>query len=242
METECDPLCIKDENQLANSWVDSDDPHNQLTSEFECEDVKIALAGDSQPPQRSSSEFHFETVFVECVPEDDLSEEANSSSSTDPISTGSAAKKPKHACRACLKTFKSRHSLASHVDAVHLGVKAYECDLCHKSFGWRGDVKKHIDAVHRGLRPRRCPQCPRSFAQSQTLKLHRDSVHRRLRPYRCDQCDLTFGQKKTLAAHRDARHSGLRPYACAECPRSFTRKDHLRTHARTKHEKNSEKE
>ncbi|CAB0038764.1 unnamed protein product [Trichogramma brassicae] len=235
-------LHIKDENRLANSWVDSDESHNQLTSEFECEDVKIALAGDSQPLQRSS-EFPFETVFVECVPEDDLLEEA--SSNTDPISTGSAAKKSnnKYTCQACLKSFKSKHSLASHVDAVHLGVKAYECDLCHKSFGWRGDVKKHIDAIHRGLRPHQCPQCPRSFGQKQTLKLHHDAVHRQLRPYKCDQCDRTFGQKKTLVAHRDARHRGFRPYACAECQRSFARKDHLRMHMRSKHAaKNSEKE
>lgn len=76
--------------------------------------------------------------------------------------------------------FRSKYltELATHVNSVHLQIRAYPCHICRKRFGHKWNLRRHMqmhvrNKEHGSGKCRRCniilsavPACPRSLAQA----------------------------------------------------------------------------
>ena len=47
-----------------------------------------------------------------------------------------------------MKTFRSRHNLARHMQGVHEGIRKHKCKLCERAFFRTNDLKNHTQKAH----------------------------------------------------------------------------------------------
>lgn len=122
-------------------------------------------------------------------------------------SSKKVAKKRRHACDGCDKSFKYSYYLEAHKDIVHLGIRTHVCERCDKNFISAASLKQH-EIVHSGNHPFTCDQCDKSFTQLGSLTYHKQAVHQRIRTHACSQCEKRFFLAKDLAAHV-LSHTGI---------------------------------
>ena len=61
-------------------------------------------------------------------------------------------KKP-HKCSICEHSFRLKHQLKGHIDAVHEGKKPHKCLICDYSCTTKRDLNRHFNAIHEEKKP-----------------------------------------------------------------------------------------
>ncbi|VEN49695.1 unnamed protein product [Callosobruchus maculatus] len=153
-----------------------------------------------------------------------------------------------HTCPHCLKGFKKKYYLASHMFSHARAADAEKdkkeqspskntltCIIegCGASYKKLSYLKQHM-RKHTGERPFVCDVdgCDKSYAISSHLNRHKARVHERTTEYICkvDDCGKVLIDKRCLEKHMERYHSFNGPYKCIHCMLGFTKKYALRRH------------
>jgi methionyl-tRNA synthetase len=141
-------------------------------------------------------------------------------------------------CRRCSQLFASGKEKAVH-DCQP--ADRWQCDQCIKSYRSKTELASHVDIVHRGRRfP--CPQCPTAvlLSSAQALKRHVRLVHEtRVKALRCSVCGKAFKDRQTLRGHERTHDTSQRSDPCAQCGKVLSSRGALREHVKTVHNKGS---
>lgn len=153
----------------------------------------------------------------------------------------------------CNQTFRKHATLQRHIDADHLGRKAFSCSQCDSGFDSAVRLKAHETRLH-GEKRHWCSLCvgtpdveteagsePQGvgFVTYSELQDHIRQQH----PPTCDACSLVFSSTRELQRHVDIHHSGItledrKTFICpvVECSKGFTKQGNLNIHVRTVHQ------
>ena len=119
----------------------------------------------------------------------------DTSSTCEHVLAAKSAKRSRHRCNRCPRTFDTSAALAVHVRS-HTGEKPEICEVCGRAFQHRSNLQKHM-MKHTGLRPYACNVCPRAFYARHALLAHMRK-HTGDSPYHCDICGKRFCTKNSL--------------------------------------------
>ena len=129
-------------------------------------------------------------------------------------------------CEVCLKHFKQKRNLDSHLLNNHTVDKngnKFNCKLCGEEFEVQHSLRIHIKDVHG--KPKevhyeklelaengqvKCLECNKTYSSIQTAKIHRKNVH--------------------MSNHND------RKFICKLCNKDFAVKDYMKKHVKKVHE------
>merc|ERR1712129_641695 len=88
---------------------------------------------------------------------------------------------PKVDCKDCGKSFKSKYSLKSDIESVHVGKTGdnprVDCKECGRSLKNKESLKIHMDSIHLGLLAMNCMFCDKSFTQKTNCTTHMKKWH-----------------------------------------------------------------
>lgn len=133
----------------------------------------------------------------------------------------------RHNCEHCLKEFKSKYLLKTHL-AQHNGDKPFKCDQCGLAFALRSRLIRHLK-IHQGYK---CDRDSCNFVAEKwsVLRKHVATDHKTI--HRCEDCDKILSSKFFLRAHIKAHN-----FRCQidDCTKVFTRKTHLTNHINNDH-------
>merc|ERR1711884_912268 len=88
-----------------------------------------------------------------------------------------------HQCEFCLRKFRSKSVLQTHMNIMHLNIKNFKCDQCDFATGRKGTLNSHKVSVHDGvMHPCDYPMCTKSYNFKGNLYAHRFRVHKIPRP------------------------------------------------------------
>ena len=145
------------------------------------------------------------------------------------------------ACEKC--NFKTDHqtNFKNHVNAVHLGIRAYQCDTCKISFTQRSHLNTHRKSVHLNVRQYLCKFCDTKFFDHKDLEVHQKAVHGDFEgepEFHCEVCDFKTHYDQSLKRHISSFHSEgekSKTFKCDECGKSFVQLRSLKSHIRSFH-------
>ena len=110
-------------------------------------------------------------------------------------------------CQECLKTFKSKQSLAKHSKAT-CGIP---CSVCSMRFTTEFKRAEHMRENHEDKTPWKCADCPSQFERRDRLKRHVDEKHRGVKRKAeaiagdfCCPCSYTTTRKLNWERHTKA--------------------------------------
>lgn len=165
-------------------------------------------------------------------------------------------------CDQCNALLSTKHTLKTHKDSVHIGIKPWSCQ-CGKSFAQKSTLEKHIKSVHENIREFECSVCLKKFSSAPYLTMHKELMHSaegEKPKYPCDICGNVFSTLLAMKSHTKIhsdpqfechwcqrkfhhktklldhmeKHETL-PYSCPHCPRSFRRESKLNSHFKVVH-------
>ena len=107
-------------------------------------------------------------------------------------------------CDVCGATFKTKHQIQCHKNAVHL--KAPEvCDICGNVYKNKFALRVHKKRHDKTNRKYCCNDCGRSFFNSTLLKQH-IRTHTKEKPFKCPMCNYTSACKENIGKHSMSVH------------------------------------
>ena len=187
----------------------SSQPDNSCQQKKSSENSGFPVAGNKQPPQRTSAARFKEPKIHRCNVCDKVYKKLSHLKGHMISHTGE-----KLCCKTCNAGFTTTFALRRHNQTHHLKSEEFRCSVCDKCFSSASNRKVHEDS-HK--KPFLCEVCGRAFA----LKVTRDTHARRhtgIRPFSCDECDKTFLAKNKLMAHKKV-HKG--EVVCKDCSKTF---------------------
>lgn len=104
-----------------------------------------------------------------------------------------------YSCPVCLKSFRLRAILSSHLKTHYSGHKPFKCNECGQQFLRKSTLVIH-NRIHTGLRPFMCHVCSESFSQQAILVRHLDT-HSDKKIFHCEQCNTSYRRKSSLETH-----------------------------------------
>ena len=111
-------------------------------------------------------------------------------------------------CDLCPKSFKLIKRQREHVKIVHSHErKRFPFDKCDFATFTNRALVDHINAVHLGIKAYKCDQCGKSFTQQTHLSTHKKSVHS-ANEYQCKHCDKKFNNSNARVRHDKLIHQG----------------------------------
>ena len=158
-------------------------------------------------------------------------------------------------CDLCDRGFKSKVSLARHIEAQHSGAKQHACSHCDKMFAYQCSLARHMRREHgiqrlvseatlpdrsslrrpkkkwrRPLETYQCDTCGKSFNGRMVFKRHLKVMHK-TGPVACDVCGVVLSTRKGLKLHKKGQHgpNGSR-FVCGICSTVFMKPCCLRKH------------
>lgn len=113
---------------------------------------------------------------------------------------------PKLPCKfpECNEIFQSEHSLSSHVYTVHK-VGAYTCEMCEKTFKTRATLANHIEWVHLNNGLAICELCGKALKSAKGLEYHIKYMHTKQEDCICDVCGKMIPKQK-MRIHMYKQH------------------------------------
>lgn len=149
-------------------------------------------------------------------------------------------KKTSPICESCGKEFSNVHTLKSHRNQVHQGIKNFQCSICSAKFTTRYKTMRHFQAVHSDIRNYNCDyqDCDSTFKTSDMLRKHQ-RIHFP-GPYECEKCLQVFKFKSGLDYHTQLKHKHVdlenaKIYVCPECGREFRKSIAYENHRKLQH-------
>ncbi|KAH8303460.1 hypothetical protein KR059_011446 [Drosophila kikkawai] len=136
-------------------------------------------------------------------------------------------------CPFCANGFSGSLSLVNHLKQAHHR-NALECCYCGRSHGSREALRSHLQRVHVLLRAHVCDVCQADFATADHLKKHVNSKHLNQRPYVCHICGSGFAQQSHLNQHMKSERKHDQ-FTCQLCLWPFFRAIDLERHVNEKH-------
>ena len=183
----------------------------------------------------NSQEMKCITQINRFLPQNEQSQERDSSS-TELANHKSPCNDKKHwSCNQCVKSYPSKAHLRLHIRRVHDKEIRYRCTHCEKGFFLKGGFIIHL-RVHSGERPFSCKRCDKRFSDKANLTKHVRAVHDKIKKYECSLCAQSFSEKNALKIHGRV-HTGEKPFACFICEQRFARRGCMKKHIKTVHDK-----
>jgi len=110
------------------------------------------------------------------------------------------AKKKRHACPHCEKTFACKQACGEHVKAKHEGYTPFKCDQCHRSYGTQYGLKAHKFSMHQRIK---CDECGQEVSNTLILTRHKAKAHgiKPANSYQCNYCPLFYTLETQLEKH-----------------------------------------
>ncbi|XP_045199814.2 zinc finger protein 626-like isoform X2 [Mercenaria mercenaria] len=109
-----------------------------------------------------------------------------------------------HPCDICGSTFKTKHQIQCHKNAVHL--KAPEvCDICGKVYKNQLALRVHKKRHDENNKKYACDDCGRSFFNNTLLKQH-IRTHTKEKPFKCPMCNYSSACKENIGKHTLSVH------------------------------------
>lgn len=143
-------------------------------------------------------------------------------------------------CDYCNITFKTRHSIETHIRRRHT---KFECKQCKKCFSRYNGLWFHNRTTHRVKSSDAvyCVECDRHYQDTYRYKWHlNNSVRHNLKKKKnrisCPGCDKVFTKNIYMKDHYNLVHLKFYKYSCEACKKNFTRNADLIKHTRRVHE------
>ncbi|GJQ79046.1 hypothetical protein Trydic_g205 [Trypoxylus dichotomus] len=145
----------------------------------------------------------------------------------------------KYICPICRYVTSRKHSIAKHINTIHLRKYLYYCKHCGKGFHDVVTYTEH-EKLHVGTNSVTCVVCQKQFSYTRNLTLHQTRYHRvttidmRLEN-QCHICKKSYSKSSTLKNHmrsHEVNTSKARPHLCEWCGKHFNDKGTLNHHNR----------
>ncbi|GFR88923.1 zinc finger protein 62 [Elysia marginata] len=134
-------------------------------------------------------------------------------------------------CAVCQEGFKEPCLLRSHIDLQHPHVLPYQCRRCLKRFKLRGSLATHLKTCDVDPSCLPYAQEMQFIDQlSQKRKLEGEDVEAEAAQYSCPICMVMYDTPEDLQRHMK-HHDETKPYKCETCGRGFRTKYMLQKHA-----------
>ncbi|XP_037945859.1 zinc finger protein 26-like [Teleopsis dalmanni] len=131
---------------------------------------------------------------------------ANSNTSSNAATSGSATSRKVFECDVCNMKFSNGANMRRH-KMRHTGVKPYECRVCQKRFFRKDHLAEHF-TTHTKTLPFHCPICNRGFQRQIAMRAHFQNEHVGQHDLvkTCPLCSYRAGSMKSLRIHFFNRH------------------------------------
>ncbi|XP_071217562.1 zinc finger protein 98-like isoform X2 [Salvelinus alpinus] len=137
-----------------------------------------------------------------------------------------------HACKFCLKKFKTKPDKQTHEESHPQEKSPYQCPDCSERFSTFKKRNGHLQTC-RGPRRYICDVCGQELNGLNALNRHK-MVHTGQKPYKCKVCHMSFNQVSHLKSHMRL-HTGERPFNCQQCEKCFNHNVSLKNHVHLHH-------
>ncbi|XP_077499633.1 uncharacterized protein LOC144110521 [Amblyomma americanum] len=137
-------------------------------------------------------------------------------------------------CDTCGISFKRKHALKEHSQAVHCSEKKFQCSFCGQTFVVKRYLTTHVKQAHApDPQPFTCSDCPKVFKTRKAMRSHWRTCHGDVpKDHICELCHKAFVSAKDLRRH-SLTHGGDRVHKCEHCGASFYRADNLQRHVKS---------
>ena len=110
------------------------------------------------------------------------------------------AKKKRHACTHCEKTFACKSACTEHIKTKHEGYTPFKCDQCHRAYGTQYGLKSHKFHMHKRIK---CDECGQEVSNTLILTRHKAKAHgiKPANSYQCNYCPLFYTLETQLEKH-----------------------------------------
>lgn len=146
----------------------------------------------------------------------------------------------------CKISYKSKHSLWTHVRTRHMNIWnymcAYEegCDFVHEETGF---FEKHLEVAHNVKSTLHCPKCDHLFSQKNKLEVHMEICGVKVKAFACqeDNCGKVYKKQSGLDHHMLTDHAEGEeeplnfPCPVPGCEKTFKYKNSIPLHMAEKH-------
>ena len=141
-------------------------------------------------------------------------------------------------CKTCSKVLKSKLSLVSHTNFVHLGIK-YKCDKCPMSYSTENTLKKHILLDPHDNIDSECKKCGMTFnsdqpQSKQRLRIHMVKAHEKP-AHQCNLCSSIYFFKTDLNKPMIKHADNSTIHICSLCDFKTLQKLAFNKHKRKSH-------
>ncbi|KAH8421250.1 hypothetical protein KR009_007018 [Drosophila setifemur] len=137
-------------------------------------------------------------------------------------------------CPFCANGFSGSLSLVNHLERSHQR-NPLECCYCGRAHGTRDAIRSHLQRVHVLVRAHVCGVCQADFATADHLKKHMKGQHLEHRPHVCPTCGKGFAQRSHLTKHLNTDRGHGTQHVCQLCQWQFFRAIDLERHVNKRH-------
>lgn len=103
----------------------------------------------------------------------------------------------------CLKQFKTKKSMKSHVKTHDVG-RGKKCEFCCRVYMDKKSLRAHVN-IHLGIFPFSCDSCGKKFSNKSALISHLQ-CHTTEKPFKCHLCPSTFKRNFDRRVHMRMVH------------------------------------
>ncbi|KAK9736087.1 Zinc finger, C2H2 type [Popillia japonica] len=145
----------------------------------------------------------------------------------------------KYICPICEYVATRPHSVANHINTIHLKKYLYCCKFCGKGYHDVVTYNEH-EKLHVGTNSLICVVCQKEFSYTRYLTLHQTRAHRVTTKdltleNQCNICQKSYSTPTTLKKHlrtHELNASNARPNLCEWCGKHFNDNGALNHHKR----------
>ena len=122
--------------------------------------------------------------------------------------------------------------METHIDCVHLKIKAFKCEICPSTFTKKPSLDFHVKTQHEKsfeYKEYPCTHCDAIFKNDELLENHVLSVHEKRFDFKCEFCAEAVTTQKRLRLHIKRVHQ-KEDLCCEICAKKFTIPNLLKWH------------
>ena len=112
----------------------------------------------------------------------------------------------RYECEVCLKQFKRKTALISHMEIHKAGRKQYECNQCGGKFATMSNLGLHQKLHGSEQNVYKCGICTAEFIRKGNLREHMKTHDDLRQEFKCRICDKVYYARRTLSRHMIIHH------------------------------------